>query len=1347
MQNYGQQRGNQSQKPSVDIYSTPTRGGNQNFMQSPIRNQDPQIPPGYGSQNQYPQGFTPGYPHPMAFMPPPPGFYPPPPYMGQRPGMPPPNMMLPGMPYPPMPPPGYPIPPPGYNPIVPPPGYPPMGYLPGGMPPPGMMPGMYPPPGKSPTHQFSTNSPGQNYPDMQQNQYQQSAYQMPPNPNRYSQRNYQYNQQMQYGNNGRDINIQQQYPNNPQQQQQGNFQQNTKLSSGLSAAAKFVIQAEAPSQKFAPNPQKTQQQPIQQNPTPQYGQAGISAAAKLGISMQLPNDPKYQSQPQNVNVDRENAIRNASKFGITAELPGDKKQDNQQFRQTALAAHYGINAQPPGSSSRIPNKEANVIIASEFGIKAEIPGMNKPKQQQYSQVSQIYPQQQPIQVQQNTHKLSFGRVGNMDKPSKALNSFGISIQRPNQDPNEDQYQMQQQQEYQYQMQQQNQYQMPEKSSHRKKKRKSPLQNPIPLPPEDEIVEELLYDYGEVFPEDFERFLPDFIYEYIYQILDTVPDDCLRLLTDINLDEKMTQLSPEFVNAVKLHKINPSKYPMPEDPEPPELLQRRHRHDRKHKQTLVVQKKAQISESYSDLDQEYEEEEPKSKNGLVISKGFIGKSQTKEEPKKVTKEENKKPKETKIEQKKVDELGPQFVIKKDTQKQRQESFEEEEFNEENNDFGGNVVLMKKQQKFEEEEEFDNMADDEDLGPSFVMETNSAQQQDKDISTAFEQISQQEPVEFIQKEEEIKQNNEEEKKVIPTEKEEIKPKQEIKKEEAKPKEEKKVEETEIKENTSTKPNEIKEEIKPTIEEKKEETKEIEQTKKDEIKEEPKKQEEIKQKEAEQPVQKQEEPIEQKKETEQPKQEEIKEINPPEQKVQEQIEQEKKEIIPENKEKKEENKMEEEEEQNPNDEDIQAEEEKPEDMAKPGEEEEEQKDEEEEDIDEMLGDIEYFQGSDGVIYDRFWPENEMIYEQLHEAFPLTFASFYPEEYADYINHYIANARDFIHFTMDPNFDKQMTPISKEDIEKALQKRKQTEDSKSITIQKSSDSSKQLKLGKSDTEQENKNSQKIDKQEEDLFKAFEDDIDDEYDEFKDVYVEGEEIEPPVVEKPNKEVKKKVEVRKMTEEEKKSAKEKTDLAEIAQPILTEEDEPVILSFPDSNENYIRSKDGKFIYKIPQGYENLPPDSLLEMLEDENCGKFTPVTVPQQHDEEEEFAANEHDDLPDSLFAANDSKPKQIVLGSNNIVVERRKPGDPIPENVPVRFEDFEDDFDFEEDDFQVYHNPQFNIPTNNNNGAGDIPPDMLEAMLGIPDDTNMYNEDELYMRRQVKPGPIVVERPKKTQK
>lgn len=1265
------QRGNPPLPQGYNFYGDPGRGGPANYPQMQMGNHGMPPQPNYPGAPHIPPGYPPNYPPPMHYMPPPPpGYFQP--QMGQRPGVPPQHMVPGAMPYMPMPQPGQPMPP-GYPMMYPYP--PPYGFPPGMMPPPGVMPGVPQSPTHKPSHQYNISPQPNKLPENMQ-QYQQSRFTQP-------------NQEMNLNNQSNLYNRQnemQNSRNNYQQQQQ--YQQ----PSGLAAAAAFGIEAEVPGMKSQSQMQRPS--PNQQN----IGPSGIAAAERYGISAKLPTDSNYQSQSQpnqqNTYINdsyKQKAIQNASKFGISAQLPGQYQQQQQPqgSRQIQLAARYGINAQLPG----MPNKEANVLIASEYGIKAEIPGMNQLNQMQQSHGNQ--------------NKLSFGRVGGNQSQIPTLASFGITVQRPGRE----EPQMEEPQ--------------PERT-HRKKKRKT---SNLQLSPE-ELLEEVLYDYGYCLPDDFAYYLPDLIdYEYIYEILNTIEDEYLRLVTDINLDEKMTVITPEYLDAVIKHIKKPSQYPSPPDPEPPEILSRKKKHSHRHgSQHISVDKakllKLQKKEYASDY--EYEEEEQRDqvrhrrngKQSLIMSRGF---NSTQDDYNDVEAD---------------DELGPQFV------QQKEDNFEEEMINEENVEFENAPIVLEKEpeEKQEEEEKF------EELGPAFVMDV-SQKSKPEDFAASNKEIGK--PEEPQQNPQQITQP------VIVKEEVDFTPSNE---ELGKPEEPQQI----------TQPVVVKEDFIPSNEEIGKPDEKLPQTEqvtqpivvKENIEivspnEEIGKPEEIsKEKEIIAATQTNEEFEKQDVKIEnQPvdvsipneNHDEPKEIEPQieEKKEQNDIEQKPIEEIPEQKIIKQEiDDMQSEEEDLVNlDGEILAEEEDGAEFY-----------EEEEQDDDFLGeeefneDIEYFQGSDGIIYDRFWPENGQILEQYSELFPIAYASQYPESFINSINAFLKAAPDFIEISMDPNFENTLQPVSYGDIQKAIEDKKNRELSKNISVKKSSDKSTKLSVKRNEediTLPEKPKPEIIEKPKQEVIEKPKDIITEQVDKI-DQPIFNDQPSVERIQKTN--ITGKIEVRKMTEEEKKLYQEDKDLTDIATPILNNEDENVILTFPNDKKSYIKSKDGKFIYEIPEGYENLPPDSLLEMLEDEQCGKFTPVSDIKGGDE---FLINpdEFEMFPDEPPKPQSKpKPKEITigqapksinLGGTNIVIERRKPGDPIPQDVvPVRFEDFEDDFD--DGDFQVYQNPAYA------NNLDDIPPDMLQAMLNIPDDQNMYNT-QVY--ETYPDAPIVVERNRNTKK
>ena len=58
------------------------------------------------------------------------------------------------------------------------------------------------------------------------------------------------------------------------------------------------------------------------------------------------------------------------------------------------------------------------------------------------------------------------------------------------------------------------------------------------------------------------------------------------------------------------------------------------------------------------------------------------------------------------------------------------------------------------------------------------------------------------------------------------------------------------------------------------------------------------------------------------------------------------------------------------------------------------------------------------------------------------------------------------------------------------------------------------------------------------------------------------------------------------------------DIKRLANEMLKNESSGVCISFPEEKKGFIRSRDGKTLYEIPDGFEDIPIDSLLDMLED-----------------------------------------------------------------------------------------------------------------------------------------------------
>ena len=255
--------------------------------------------------------------------------------------------------------------------------------------------------------------------------------------------------------------------------------------------------------------------------------------------------------------------------------------------------------------------------------------------------------------------------------------------------------------------------------------------------------------------------------------------------------------------------------------------------------------------------------------------------------------------------------------------------------------------------------------------------------------------------------------------------------------------------------------------------------------------------------------------------------------------------------------------------------------------------------------------------------------------------------------------------------------------------------------------------------------------------------------------------------------------INKQDAEELKQPTENVDYDNLANDLLAAEDDAIILTFPGTGKNYIRSKTNRVLYEVPPGYEDIPPDMLLEMLEDETCGDFSVQQEYTQQQEQDYF-----EDLEAPLEIPNDlkNKPientrkgkdiklsstpnvKEVKLPQNDVqkipvsedgdsnkyvikdhpdfVIERRDPNEPIDEHdIKYRFseDDFDPDFDGDfMDGVQVYHNPDFpqqnvqshkgpNIVISTSNFS-DIPDDLIMDQLGIEDDSQMFDEPDFYI-------------------
>ena len=377
-----------------------------------------------------------------------------------------------------------------------------------------------------------------------------------------------------------------------------------------------------------------------------------------------------------------------------------------------------------------------------------------------------------------------------------------------------------------------------------------------------------------------------------------------------------------------------------------------------------------------------------------------------------------------------------------------------------------------------------------------------------------------------------------------------------------------------------------------------------------------------------------------------------------------------------------------------------------------------------------VEEYIEDDGIFYDFDFPVNRNAYGDLWDAYPELFAQMFPNEYEHEINQFcdVAKNPQLIQIAMDVNLEDQFVPVTekmmkqvntilskkehaekahsereqkakKEEVERALREAQKKEQEEKERREREENERKEMEKKKVEEEKKAKEDAKKNVI---SFMSFETSSSDLSEGVYRMYEEREKKKEEQREYFIKEARNEVDVQmpEMIRAEAKELKwEKTktipkpkddlDYKKIANEILKNEENDVSIRFEDNGKSFILSRDKQRLFEIPPGFEDIPDDALLDMLEDDS---IYPEDIDAQMMDENDlssqqdfshFSIDNEDiladyDIPSAPLPQNSqtnkvpspSKPKQITLPpspqqkvTKNIIL----PDEPVPVNEEQR--------------------------------------------------------------------------------